>query len=320
MGFLILRNDAPSTLDSTAQDVSLAAEASLIRCAVRVARQVAKMPAIATMDWCESAARVLTGIANASTAGVILGHILGDGMIRSVEAAGAAMEGAKAPSHEPSTLLTEMRWRLEKSANLGWKPDQFAVEPGLAGGRLSHMMPTTWKESWAGTLTQPFPACEVLVGTAMLRGENADRRLAAFVALHQDHPPMPGLTDVFLAILQQLGEAASQAIGSQKPGRSIWITPKEQDVLDRLILGYSVREIAAELGRSPHTMHDHVKSLHRKLGATSRGDLIARAMGHERTPASSRGGTMLSAFELKTIHPNAAAPVASDYRAVPSRD
>lgn len=58
------------------------------------------------------------------------------------------------------------------------------------------------------------------------------------------------------------------------------MTDREQDVLERLILGRSVREIAEELGRSPHTVHDHVKSLHRKLDASSRGELVARALGH----------------------------------------
>ena len=41
-----------------------------------------------------------------------------------------------------------------------------------------------------------------------------------------------------------------------------------------------MREIADALERSPHTVHDHVKSLHRKLNASSRGELIARTLGH----------------------------------------
>ena len=60
---------------------------------------------------------------------------------------------------------------------------------------------------------------------------------------------------------------------------SAWLTAREQEVLDHLALGRSVREIAAVLQRSPHTVHDHVKSLHRKLGANTRGGLIPRAIG-----------------------------------------
>ncbi|MFI4898124.1 MAG: response regulator transcription factor, partial [Phycisphaerales bacterium JB059] len=58
-----------------------------------------------------------------------------------------------------------------------------------------------------------------------------------------------------------------------------WLTNREQVVLEELILGRSVREIAETMHRSPHTVHDHVKSLHRKLGASSRGALIAHALG-----------------------------------------
>lgn len=69
-----------------------------------------------------------------------------------------------------------------------------------------------------------------------------------------------------------------------------WLSAREQAVLERLVLGRNVKEIAAEFGRSPHTIHDHVKSLHRKLHATSRGELIATALGliDRRGRASSR--------------------------------
>jgi DNA-binding CsgD family transcriptional regulator len=61
-----------------------------------------------------------------------------------------------------------------------------------------------------------------------------------------------------------------------------WVTPREQEVLELLVLGFSVREIGEKLGRSPHTVHDYVKSMHRKLNASNRGALVARALGHHR--------------------------------------
>ena len=57
------------------------------------------------------------------------------------------------------------------------------------------------------------------------------------------------------------------------------LTSAELGVLDHLLRGRSVKDIAAIMSRSPHTIHDHVKSLHRKLGASSRGELIVRALG-----------------------------------------
>ncbi len=82
------------------------------------------------------------------------------------------------------------------------------------------------------------------------------------------------------AALSLLSRRAVMALGSQRSRRSLWISPREQRVLDQLILGKSVRQIADDLDRSPHTVHDHVKSLHRKLNASSRGELIARALGY----------------------------------------
>ncbi len=57
------------------------------------------------------------------------------------------------------------------------------------------------------------------------------------------------------------------------------LTACEVRVLELLVEGRTVREIATVICRSPHTVHDHVKRLHRKLEATSRGELISRALG-----------------------------------------
>ncbi|MEL6741849.1 MAG: helix-turn-helix transcriptional regulator, partial [Planctomycetota bacterium] len=70
------------------------------------------------------------------------------------------------------------------------------------------------------------------------------------------------------------------ALGDDRNSSTRWLTAREQEVLEKLTLGMSVREIAETIGRSPHTVHDHVKSLHRKLNATSRGELVARALGY----------------------------------------
>lgn len=77
--------------------------------------------------------------------------------------------------------------------------------------------------------------------------------------------------------------ATSRADPAGRIGEVQWLTPREQDVLELLVEGKSVREISDELSRSPHTVHDYVKSLHRKLGASSRGELVARVLGHVRS-------------------------------------
>lgn len=48
------------------------------------------------------------------------------------------------------------------------------------------------------------------------------------------------------------------------------LTPREQEVLDRMVAGLSTVAMAADLGVSPSTVLSHVRSVLRKLGVNSR--------------------------------------------------
>lgn len=54
------------------------------------------------------------------------------------------------------------------------------------------------------------------------------------------------------------------------------LPPRLRRVLDCLRDGDSEKQAAARLGLSRHTVHDYVKELHRRFGAASRGELLAR--------------------------------------------
>ena len=56
------------------------------------------------------------------------------------------------------------------------------------------------------------------------------------------------------------------------------LPPRLREVLALLARGLSEKQIAAELDLSAHTVHDHVKALHRRLGVQSRGELLALAL------------------------------------------
>jgi DNA-binding NarL/FixJ family response regulator len=56
------------------------------------------------------------------------------------------------------------------------------------------------------------------------------------------------------------------------------LPPRLREVLAGLARGLSEKQVAAELGLSPHTVHDHVKALHRRLRVQSRGELLALAL------------------------------------------
>jgi len=53
------------------------------------------------------------------------------------------------------------------------------------------------------------------------------------------------------------------------------LTARQREIVRRAADGASEKEIAAEFGLSPHTVHDALKLVHRKLGVRSRAELVA---------------------------------------------
>ncbi len=134
--------------------------------------------------------------------------------------------------------------------------------------------------SLAVTAFEPlFSNADVLVSIAPLDIGQRDRWIVTILArdpsenASNDRRPIAASLD---AVTESLSRKAAVALGSDMDA---WLSAREQAVLERLVLGHNVKEIAEEFGRSPHTIHDHVQSLHRKLHATSRGELIATALG-----------------------------------------
>ena len=56
------------------------------------------------------------------------------------------------------------------------------------------------------------------------------------------------------------------------------LTVTQQDVVAHLLQGESEAEIASHLGRSPHTIHTHLKTIFRRLAVHSRAELIMKLL------------------------------------------
>ena len=56
---------------------------------------------------------------------------------------------------------------------------------------------------------------------------------------------------------------------------NVRLTARQREVLQHLVEGASEKEIGYALQLSSHTIHDHVKAIHRAYGARSRGELLA---------------------------------------------
>jgi len=61
-----------------------------------------------------------------------------------------------------------------------------------------------------------------------------------------------------------------------KEDELVSLTPRERQVMSLLLKGCSRKRVASDLRLSEHTVADHLKEIHRKLGVKSRAELLAR--------------------------------------------
>jgi DNA-binding CsgD family transcriptional regulator len=285
--------------------------------AADVSRELCGLPLVPTLDWCDRAAACLTGVSTPCYAAIVIGSPGRHGAAGRLEAAGVAaslptgtrLQGVGSARPETTRLGIEsaalrlLKQRCARFEMVGLVLDD--DRPGrprvlgaaaLRGGRDWRTGPLA--DVWAGQ-----PVAEPIVGVVPLNGASGGCVIAAMVAPALPWSVNPGAASVLLAVLPILAERAAGALGAAASDRHAWLTEREQEVLALLTLGRSVKQIAEVLWRSPHTVHNHVKSLHRKLHASSRGALVARALGHvpgcdsslliPETRASTRGAGMV---------------------------
>lgn len=248
------------------QEAVRAAEPDYVGAAVAAAESLCRLPAIPTADWCDRGAAALTGLHPACAAVVLIATPEAPARLQEVHACGVSVR----PVRDGGGLAADLRSRAERLAGADWAPSPRHDARGGADLYPTRHAPPVHAEVWRGL---GFP--DLAAGMAPING--GARCVVAYLAplagaLTRGHAGALG------ALLGVLARRAEQTEWPSRPGG--WVSPGEQQVLDRLVLGMSVREVAKELGRSPHTVHDHVKSLHRKLNATTRGQLVARALGH----------------------------------------
>jgi LuxR family transcriptional regulator, maltose regulon positive regulatory protein len=116
---------------------------------------------------------------------------------------------------------------------------------------------------------QPLDLVDGLIALAPAVAAVGDRERAAELFREADALlagcPDPGALPARLA-------AARRAAGEGEA-----LTEREREILRFLGSGLTEREIARELFLSFNTVHNHVKSLYRKLGVSSRAEAVARS-------------------------------------------
>ncbi len=263
-----------------------------LKAVAKVAENICCLPAVATQDWCDRAAMAILPIAQPAVAITMIGQIDERGAIVRQEATGVAgvyvadvTTNVGRAHWAPSAIcidandanLAQVRTNLAQARDLHWTPGPLTPGASRAGtadrfGVNILDMSNAVVKRWSAYRLQGL-----LLGAACI---GPGGRVLT-IEMASSHVPLGEAEATALeAIMPLLARRAIMAIGTDPSEAAAWLTAREQIILQHLLLGKSVREIAEELGRSPHTVHDHVKSLHRKLGASSRGELVARALGY----------------------------------------
>ncbi len=263
---------------------------------IRITESICGLPAVATQDWCDRAASALLSIHQPSICVCMIGEADSRGNISRQEATGvagcyvaevtttvgrSASSSAIVPFDSNDATLARVRTSFAQARELSWAPGPIGPGTVITGGPEQFGLGPNWQMSGLGKRWADVPYTSLTLGLAALGSAPNGRSLIVEFARTG-----PGTTDpeqdaaVLRAVMVPLARRALMAVGTDPTDGSHWLTQREQVILQHLLLGKSVREIADELGRSPHTVHDHVKSLHRKLRANSRGELVAKALGY----------------------------------------
>jgi len=237
-----------------------------------VAYEINRLSAVPYEGWCEKAAEVIATKSSEAVVSITIGQFENTGAMRTVQCEG---------THYPESLREKQEGAagISKSAlsSLNWwiKSEKPAVALLRNLSKNEEWISSPSGRQWSG-----YGIEHMLVGLGKLPGENERKHLAIEIGYPADVETEPGeaCVSVLRSIMPLLCGRAGLAFNSRYNG--LMVTNREIEVLEKLIIGKSVKQIAEEMGRSEHTIHDHVKSLHKKLGATSRGQLIARALGH----------------------------------------
>lgn len=130
-------------------------------------------------------------------------------------------------------------------------------------------------------ITQFAPDCKVLVITVFQHLISKAREAGATAALEKGFSK-DDLINLIRHVhrtrqftVARFGDNVANTIGLP-PMESL--TPREEEVLQLLVQGRAVRQIALELGIAPSTVKNHVQSIYGKLQVSNRAEAVHKAM------------------------------------------
>jgi DNA-binding NarL/FixJ family response regulator len=102
----------------------------------------------------------------------------------------------------------------------------------------------------------------------LLKPVRAAELLAAVKDVYAGGAPMT--SHIARKVVQSFKRAGSD------PDEGKQLSPRERDVLDFLVKGYSYKEVAEQMGISYSTVHTHIEHIYQKLHVQSRAQAVAK--------------------------------------------
>ena len=113
-----------------------------------------------------------------------------------------------------------------------------------------------------------------------------DRGAAAVVALSASAEELVGVALSAAAGTLDDSEVAQAAEHDTRLGDVVGLSPRETDVLRLVVLGFSNHDIARELFVSVNSVKTYIRSAYRKIGVTTRPQVVAWCVRHGFPPPS----------------------------------
>jgi len=235
--------------------------------AVDMTERLMSLPAVPTHNWCEIAADALTGAFHRCV--VIVRISSPDGENWSPEGIACRPLSAAIADAVRRTVETTPDPRAEEAGEEGeivmttieLDPEVSSIDPLIdlltnLGATRMHRAAITLNERRGVVLTVE---CVDTGGQPRRDNEAFEATLRAVIGL-----------------VARRARSAAEA----EEGQAVEpLTIREYRVLEALTRGKTISEIADEMNRSTHTVRDYLKSMHRKIGVSTRSQLIARAIG-----------------------------------------
>lgn len=260
---------------------------------IQATERLCSLPAIPTQDWASEVANALADLSPTLIVGVLIAHL--DAQSYAINPISTGVSQIQSDLHSTDSGSVNkalyLQDKLERVTSLGFQPPTNTLARGLvAPFSLLHQH---WATTPIGRIFAAQHLQNPILAIIPITDKNPGFVLIIILANDNElinqkfstHSPesVDRMTETLSGLLPVISSKASLAL-EQVSNPKAWLTDREHEILDQLILGYSVRVIAGNLGRSAHTVHDHVKNLHKKLGASSRGELIAKALGYRPSP------------------------------------